>query len=133
MHCFPYTSHIAVFIPWEGLRQALSERISAAIGRRVSVKIDIEEADWWGSSVMNTKITPDEMERLFSAFNADEEIIEEHTVLPEAGVPYQPNTASLSNEFTLKIVRDILPVASIAQMVSIKEGLWLIDGTVIQR
>lgn len=124
----PYENHRAVFIPWDGLRNAAAERIGAVIGRPVTLKIDIEEYDWWAFSIKNTKITPYEMQLLFIAFNADEQDVLDHGTDPaESSAMYSP-TAYFGDRFSLKIVRDLIPIRTIAASIAAPTGLWAIEA-----
>ena len=95
--------------------------------RRIEAVQVVEEQDWWAFNVKDTKITPHEMQLLLDAFGADEVDREENTLTPEEGLVYDPNTSGLSMDFSLKIIRDLIPILSISTLAVDRTGMWVVD------
>lgn len=121
--CIPYEMHRSVFLPWDGLCAAAAERIGAVIGRPVAIKVSVEECDWWAFALRNTKLRRCDMQMLFVAFEADKQDVEDNTMEPEVQA-----TVWLSDGLSLKIVRDMIPVNTMAMYIATADGLWVIDG-----
>lgn len=119
----PYEPHRAVFLPWEGLCTAAAERISAVIGRPVTLRVAFEEHDWWAFSLVNTKIHRCDMQMLFIAFDADKQDIEDNELEPEVQA-----TAWLGDGLSYKIVRDLIPIETVALRIATPAGLWMIEA-----
>ena len=106
----------AMFLDWVQLKALLEYRLNDLLGRDIK-PIPFQDSDYW--DVYTQEYTQEELEKLFSAANADAEDRKNH------GLDYEGKLHSLTSDFTTKLLSPEFPF-EIDKSVVTEQGIYFL-------
>ena len=118
--------HAAFFLSWSEIGRIAAMKISRVIGREVNISCGSEDDQWWNIRLVGTRLSVAEQGRVFDTFGADAEDLKSNMIHPGEDLTTDLTIRDFTMEFSMKIIREALPVRDTYETFHNENGLWII-------